>query len=333
MSNVTKIGKFLALLALLASSAAHAQGIYPGDAVIVNDEVVSNQRFHGFYVEYRNSKGVAIGARGDQLELLKKLRREAMDQLIEQVLVGQAATQSGLTPDPAEVDKSIADLRSIFDSEEAFQMKLDGEGFTQESFRAHIGRMMVAKQYLDEIRMSAAEVTDADLEQYYEDNKRRLTLPEQIRVRHILITWKPMGKPDDRAYIRESMLPILERARAGEDFAALAREYSDDYATKQAGGDTGFFHRGQMAPTFEEAAFALEPGEISDPVETSFGVHIIRLEERRAEELLAFDDIRDQLREHVQNEQVEQAVRTEIDRLTAAADIKILIHLGPDDAE
>jgi len=333
MSNVTKIGAFLALLALLASSAAHAQGIYPGDAVIVNDEVVSNQRFHGFYVEYRNSKGVAIGARGDQLELLKRLRREAMDQLIEQVLVGQAATQSGLTPDPAEVDKSIEDLRSIFDSEEAFQMKLDGEGFTRESFRAHIGRMMVAKQYLDNIRMAAVDVTDASLEQYYEDNKRRLTLPEQIRVRHILITWKPMGKPDDRAFIRESMLPILERARAGEDFAALAREYSDDFATKQAGGDTGFFHRGEMAPNFEEAAFALEPGEISDPVETSFGVHIIQLEERRAEELLALDDIRDQLREHVQNEQVEQAVLAEIERLTAAADIRILIPLGPDDEE
>jgi len=250
--------------------------------------------------------------------------------VIEQVLVGQAAEQAGLEPDPAEVDKSIADLQSIFDSESAFQMKLDGEGFTQESFRAHIGRMMVAKQYLDKIRMAAADVTDADLERYYEENKGRLTVPEQIRVRHILITWKPMGQPDDRAYIREQMTPILERARAGEDFAALAREFSDDYATKQVGGDTGMFHRGQMAPAFEAVAFALEPGEISEPVETAFGVHIIKLEERRAEELLALDDIRDQLREHVQNEQVEQAVRKEIERLTAAAAIQVLIPLGPD---
>jgi len=321
---------FLALLLLLAGSAVLAQSNYPGNAVRVNDETVSNQRFHGFYIEYRNSKGVAVGARGDQLELLKRLRKEAMALVIEQVLVGQAAEQAGLEPDPAEVDKSIADLQSIFDSESAFQMKLDGEGFTQESFRAHIGRMMVAKQYLDKIRMAAADVTDADLEQYYEENKRRLTVPEQIRVRHILITWKPMGQPDDRAYIREQVTPILERARAGEDFAALAREFSDDFATKQVGGDTGMFHRGQMAPAFEAAAFALEPGEISEPVETAFGVHIIKLEERREEELLAFNDIRDQLREHVQNEQVEQAVREEVERLTAAADIQVLIPLGPD---
>lgn len=322
---------FLALLLLLAGSAALAQSNYPGNAVRVNDETVSNQRFQGFYVEFRNSKGVAVGARGDQLELLKRLRREAMDEIIEQVLVGQAAEQAGLEADPAEVDKSIADLRSIFDSESAFQMKLDGEGFTQDTFRTHVGRMMIAKQYLDKIRMTAADVSDADLERYYEANKRRLTLPEQIRVRHILITWKPLGKPDDRAFIREQMTPILERARAGEDFAALAREFSDDYATRQAGGDTGMFHRGQMAPAFEAVAFALEPGEISDAVETSFGVHIIRLEERRAEGLLALDDIRDRLREHVQNEQVEQAVREEVERLTAAADIQVLIPLGPDD--
>ena len=71
----------LALL-LYAATGLQAQGIYPGNAVRVNDETVSYQRFHGFYIEYRNTKGVAVGARGDQLELLTQLRREAMDLLI-----------------------------------------------------------------------------------------------------------------------------------------------------------------------------------------------------------------------------------------------------------
>ena len=194
-----------------------------------------------------------------------------------------------------------------------------------------MARMLKAKRYLDDIRIGAAVVSDTDLERYYKDNEHRLTLPEQVRVRHILITWKPLGKQDDRAFIHDQMLPILERARAGEDFAALAREFSDDFATRQAGGDTGLFHRGQMSPTFEEAAFALKIGEISDPVETPFGVHIIKLEERRNEELLVLDDIRDQLREHVRNEQAEAAVRAKIEELRAAADIKVLIPLGPDE--
>jgi parvulin-like peptidyl-prolyl isomerase len=249
-------------LALAAFGSAHAQGIYPGDAVSINGETISYQRFQGFYIEYRNSKGVAVGARGDQLDLLTRLRREAMNLLIEQALVAQAAEKAGVEADPEAINAAYNELRSVFDSEEAFRMKLEGDGFTPELLRTHLARMLAAQQYLDGIRNEAADVSDTDLERYYEDNQRRLTLPEQVRVRHILITWKPMGKPDDRAFIRESMNPILERARAGEDFAALAREFSDDYATRQSGGDTGFFHRGQMAPAFEEAAFALQPGEI-----------------------------------------------------------------------
>lgn len=322
------ITQLLALSLLLASAGALGQAIYPGDAVRVNGETISYQRFQGFYIEYRNSKGIAVGARGDQLELLKKTRQEAMDLMIEQALVGQAAEAAGVEAPDEEIDRSIAELRSIFDSENGYQIKLKDEGFNDETFREHMARMYKAKLYLDEIRMGASEVSDADLERYYRENENRLTLPEQVRVRHILLTWKPMGTKDDRGVIRQQMPPILARAREGEDFAALAREFSDDYATKQLGGDTGFFKRGDMAPAFEAVAFSLQPGEISEPVETPFGVHIIRLEERRKEELLALDDVRDQLREHVRNEQAEAAVTAEIDKLKANAEIEVLIRLG-----
>ena len=317
----------LALL-LFAATGLQAQGIYPGDAVRVNDETVSYQRFHGFYIEYRNTKGVAVGARGDQLELLKQLRREAMDLIIEQTLVGQAAEQAGIEADPAEVDKHIEELRSIYNSDISFRMKLEDDGFTEEGYRRHIARMTEAKIYLDRIRMDVADVSDAELERYYEDNEARLTLPERVRVRHILLTWKPLGTTDDRAAIRKQMEPILERARNGEDFAALATEFTDDYATKKTGGDTGLFTRGTMVPAFEEVAFALKPGEISDPVETVFGVHILRLEERSESRLMPLDDIREQLREHVREEKMEAAVQNKIQELKAAADIEILIPLG-----
>ena len=316
------------VLLLVSAASAHAQGIYPGDAVRVNDEMVSNQRFQGFYTEYRNTKGVAVGARGDQLELLKQLRREAMDLMIEQTLVGQAAEEAGIEADPAEVEKQVEELRSVFDNDDGFRMKLQDDGFTEESYRDHIARMISAKIYLDRIRADARDVSDAELERFYEENERRLTLPEQVRVRHILLTWKPLGTQDDRAAIHKQMEPILERARDGENFAELAKQLSDDYATKEYGGDTGLFPRGTMVPAFEEVAFALEPGEISDPVETVFGVHILRLEERRESRLLPLDEIREQLRELVREEKMEAAVQEKIGELRAAADIEVLIPLA-----
>jgi parvulin-like peptidyl-prolyl isomerase len=317
------------LLMLLYAAALPAQGTYPGDAVKVNGEAVSYQRFQGFYVEYRNSKGVQVGARGDQLELMTQLRKEAMDLLIEQVLVKQAAEREGIEADPSEVDKNIEELRSVFKTDLSWNSRLEGEGYTEESFRRHVSRMIASKTYLDRIRADGADVSDTELERYYRDNEYRLTLPEQVRVRHILLTWKPLGTQDDRAAIREQMKPILERARNGEDFAALARELSDDYATKTAGGDTGLFHRGQMVPAFEEAAFALEPGEISDPVETVYGVHILKLEEHRESRLLPLDEVREGLRDHVREEKMEDAVRSKIAELRTAADIEVLIALEP----
>ena len=320
--------RFYLLALVIAACAAQAQGIYPGDAVRVNDETISYQRFQGFYVEYRNSKGVQVGARGDQLELLKQLRVEAMEALVEQELVKQAAEREGIEGDPAEVDKTIEELRAVFDRDDQFRMKLESDGFTEESYRRHISRMIAAKIYLDRIRMDVADVSDVEIERFYAENEARLTLPEQVRVRHILLKWKPMGTQDDRAAIREQMMPILERARAGEDFAALATEYSEDFATKTNGGDTGLFGPGTMVPEFEQVAFSLDVGEVSDPVNTVFGVHILKLEERQEARLLPLDEVREQLRDYIREEKMEAAVEAKIDELRAAADVQVLIPLA-----
>ncbi len=324
-------GLLLATLLIGASGIAAAQGIYPGNAARVNGVEISYQRFNGFYVEYRNSKGVPVGARGDQLPLLTRLRREAMDEMIEQELAAQAAEDAGVEASVEEVKAAVAELRGVFAAEDSFLSRLAAEGYTLESYRRHVGRMIAAKRYLDAIRAAVAAVSDTELEAYYRANEHRLTLPEQVRVRHVLLTWKRLGTEDDRRAIHEQMRPILERARTGEDFAALALELSEDYDTARKGGDTGLFHRGQMHPAFEAVAFALEPGEISEPVETIFGVHILRLEERREQRLLPLAEVREQLREHVHAEKAERAVRREIERLREAAEIEILIPLSRED--
>ena len=248
--------------------------------------------------------------------------------MVEQELVAQAAEEVGIEADPAEVDEQVQELRDVFDSDEQFRMKLQADGYTEETYRRHIGRMIAAKIYLDRVRADASDVRDAEVETFYDENEYRLTLPEQVRVRHILLTWKPMGTQDDRAAVREQMQPILERARAGEDFAALAREFSEDSGTKAYGGDTGLFPRGTMVAPFEEVAFSLDEGEISDPVDTVYGVHIVKLEERQEPRLLPLDEVREQLRDYVRDEKMEAAVRDRIDALRADADVKVLIPLG-----
>jgi len=321
------LARAILLLSLLMPGAgAWAQGFHPGTAVRVNGVEISNQRFDAFYEEYRRGQGVNVGARGDQLQLLIRLRREAVDLMVEQELIRQAAEAKGIEVTPAEIDAALAEVNEPFKTPQEFTRRLDREGYTEDSYREYLRRMIAASKYLDGIRAGVAEVSDAELESYYRDNEYRLTLPEQVRVRHILLTWKPLGTPDDRAALHKQMTPILEQARSGTDFTELAIEHSED-STARDGGDTGFFHRGQMVPAFEEVAFALQPGEISDPVETPFGVHILRLEERKEARLLPLDEVREQLREHIREEKIELAVKQETERLREEAEVAILIPL------
>jgi parvulin-like peptidyl-prolyl isomerase len=243
---------FTALL-LLPLAGAWATGQHFGNAVRVNGVNISNERFNAFYQEYRRPYGLNVAGRGDYLDKLQQLRKEALELMIEQELVRQAADAKGVGATSEEIDAAIAEVSEPFDDPDEFERRLQTEGFTPESYREHVGRMVAAKKYLEEVRVGVGEIGDEELEKYYRDNERRLTFPEQVRVRHVLLTWKPMGTTDDKATIRKQMEPILARARAREDFAALAREFSDDYATRKIGGDTGLFQRGQMVQAFEDA--------------------------------------------------------------------------------
>ena len=125
------------------------------------------------------------------------------------------------------------------------------------------------------------ELQKPDIEQYYNEHKSELG---QVRARHILIKTDPheLGEtPTGKEEARKKAQSLLERVRKGEDFASLAQEHSDDERSKPLGGDLGFFTRGSMLPQFDQVAFTLKPGEVSDLVETKYGFHIIKVEEQR----------------------------------------------------
>ncbi|HVL69458.1 MAG TPA: peptidylprolyl isomerase [Vicinamibacterales bacterium] len=134
-----------------------------------------------------------------------------------------------------------------------------------------------------------------DVEHYYETNLELFSTPEQVRAQHILL--KTDGKDD--VTIRKLAEDLAQKAKTGTDFAALAKQYSDDDSNKARGGDLDFFGRGQMVPEFEQPAFALEPGQVSDPVKTSFGYHLIKVLEKRPALKQSLDEVRAQIEEQL----------------------------------
>jgi parvulin-like peptidyl-prolyl isomerase len=310
--------------ALALSAGAQAQMDAYGVAAKVNGVPIANRTLELSFQEYLKESGRNIGAIRYP-EVVKNMKRETLDLLVEQELVWQAAREAGVVATEEEVSQAVDSTRTAFASEEAFLRKLAVEGYTPESYREHMRHLVTAKKYLDGVS-NAVEVSDEEVHAFYLENSDKMRTPETVRARHILI--KLPGNADDaaRRAVREKLEGIREQAQSGADFAALARQYSED-ATAADGGDLGYFPRGRMVKSFEEAAFALQPGETSDIVETAFGLHLIKVEDHRMATQVPEDLARAQIREHLNARKGEQAVQEKILDLRADADIEILAPL------
>jgi parvulin-like peptidyl-prolyl isomerase len=151
-------------------------------------------------------------------------------------------------------------------------------------------------------------------------------LPEQVRVRHILLRLRPDADAQLEQVTREKMAGLLAKARDGIDFATLASQYSED-ASAARGGDLGFFARGQMVKPFEDAAFGLQAGELSAIVETPFGLHLIKAEDRQPARILPEHLVREQVQAYLLRVKRQRALDNEIRMLRSGAHIEILLPL------
>jgi parvulin-like peptidyl-prolyl isomerase len=182
-------------------------------------------------------------------------------------------------------------------------------------FTADEREQMTLMRYLEHTVAVDTAFTDAQLEERWTRDGPGV----EVRARHVLLRTGPESTPAQRDSVRRQAAEIAARAKGGEDFAALARQYSQD-GTREQGGDLGFFGRGRMVAPFEEAAFALRPGEVSDVVESPFGYHVIRVEERRQQDL---GENRQAFRESLVQETRGRAMQAYIDSVKTAAGVQV----------
>ncbi len=179
----------------------------------------------------------------------------------------------------------------------------------------------LARKVLPQVKTSS----EKEIQDFYQTHKKDYVEPEAIHARHILIEVPQKATKEQEAAALKKAEKIRERALKGEDFASLARKYSADIGTKDRGGDLGFFTRGQMIEEFEKAAFALKPGEVSKPIRTSFGYHIIKVEEKRPARQKSFQEVKDQIKEELLQKRQEEALAAALKELEKKHPIKIYL--------
>jgi peptidyl-prolyl cis-trans isomerase C len=261
-------------------------------------------------------------------EYRQELISKSLGALIGTELVYQKAQAGGIKASEPEVQAEFDKLAKNLGGDAEMNVALANRGLDRAGLTRELEKSLTVTKFIQETIAKKIVITPAELQQYYDGHKEEFRHPDLIRTSHILILVKEGSTPEQETMAKERAEAILARVKKGEDFAKLARENSMDPASASQGGDVGLVPKGQLAREYEEAAFSLPPGGISDVVRTRFGFHIIKVTDKKKEGLATLDESRAELTEFLKRQKTDQDLATVVNELRTQA--KISIHLtGP----
>jgi peptidyl-prolyl cis-trans isomerase SurA len=257
--------------------------------------------------------------------MLYEARKKIVEALVEKLLLLREAKRMGIEVSEGELSSAVEGvLRENKIGRKELDMALAQEGITFDKYKADLKEQILRSKLLDRKIRGAIKISDEEIKVYFESNKGSFGLDEEIRVRHILLLVPKGAAQEEILKIKEKAEVILKKAKSGEKFEALAREYSEG-PSASSGGDLGFFRKSDMVKEFSSAAFALKKDEISSLVLSPFGYHIIKFLEKKSGTSLSFDDAKEKIRAKLFNDEMERGISNLIEDLKERDDLQILL--------
>lgn len=289
---------------------------------VVNDEIITlhdvNREAQPAVSEAEKKAALDDAARS-------RIRRAALDRLIERKLTGQKIKELNITVSEEEIRQAIDDVRkqNSIPSEEALVAALAAQGLSFDQYRAQL-KEQIEKLKLVSIEVRAkVHVGETEMRDYYAANLPKYTEEESYRARHIFFKTGEKATPEELQRSKATALSVLADARDGKDFAELAKKFSGDPAARKDGGDLGSFKKGDMQPELEKSILSLKPGEVSDLVSTPIGFHIIKLEARVAGTTRPFESVKAEIEEILYRKKSEERFSLWAKELRGKASVEI----------
>ncbi|MED3551297.1 peptidylprolyl isomerase [Cytobacillus praedii] len=229
--------------------------------------------------------------------LVAQYGSEALDSLITEKIISQEKKKEKIKVSKEELDAEMTAYMESYGGKDAFEEILANNGVERSTIEKNIENYLVTKKLLE----PRIKITDEEMKEYFEENKDSYAQAEQVQASHILV--------EDEVTAKE----VRKKLDEGKDFTELAAEYSTDTSNSNSGGDLGYFARGEMVSEFEDAAFALEKGKISNPVKTEHGYHIIKVTDKKKAKEAVFDDVKEEIKTALFDTKMESEYTTWID--------------------
>ena len=281
-----------------------------GQGRFINDGRNSENDWLGFipHEQLPHAKNPGQDLPADQKAQLQK---NIITQLVMEKVLLQKAKEVGIVIDEDQLNQRV---------EMAAKQRPD---VSEEQWRDFLTKNLIIQTLIQQEVVSKIEVSDEEVQKFYDEQKAQFQEPEQVQASHILIKVAPDASEEEKVAAKEKIDKVLALAKEGQDFAELAKEYSEG-PSKDNGGDLGFFPRGAMVKPFEDAVFAMDEGEISDVVETQFGYHIIKLTGKKDAHEVPFDEVKDRLQQGLIQQKSNAEVMAWVENLKAQATIEIM---------
>lgn len=238
-------------------------------------------------------------------EMVDSLKKEILKNLENRELFYQESKKKGIKIEENLFQEHLKKLKQNFPDESKFQELLKEMNITEDKLRTQFFKDMAVNLYIQQEIVSKTQIPDDELLKFYNDNKDEFKQPEQVQASHILIKVDEKASKEDKEKALKEMKDIEAKIKKGEDFAELAKKFSACPSGK-SGGDLGFFQAGQMVKPFEEAAFKLEKGKVSDIVETRFGYHIIKTTDKKTAGFVDFKEVKDKIAQYLLQTKVKE---------------------------
>lgn len=291
-------------------------------AAKVDNRTIDMQTFEQevakYMMQYQGAQGKLPPA------FMQQIRTQAINTLINREVLLQESEKRGIKANKEEVQKGIKSVQSRFPSMEKFQETLANLKLTQSDFERQYMQQSKIQALLDQEIISKIKIKEDEAKAYFDANSAQFDQKEKVRARHILIQVEQTADEKTKAEARKKLVEIQKKIMSGEDFAEMAKQHSQGPSNVK-GGDLGYLGKGQMVKPFEEAAFKLTAGEVSDIVETRFGYHLIKVEEHNAPKKAVYADNKQQIMEKLRNDRIQKEVNTFIQKLRQEAKIENLI--------
>jgi len=288
-----QIRMFWFALALLALPASHSLAAVVEQVVVAIDGepyTLSNLK------AYSQSKMGRPFPKGD-LNRIEKEDKEVLEQFITEKLVSAEVKRLGITTSAEDVDQYIDEIKKRNQlSNEDLVEALRREGLSTEQYRESVRNELEKSQMIQRQVRERVNITDEDVERYYRQNSKRFAGPERFHLRHILLSLPKDGGPEQEKEVLEKAQKLRGQIATGEDFAKLAKSFSQGPGAND-GGDLGWINRGTLLPELEEAAAKLSVGGVSQPVRTSLGYHLVKLEGKQGGEAPPLEEVAPKIKE------------------------------------